>query len=327
MSKLGGSPSPSAVRCLVSGKKTKEEKIQFFKIDRGGDIKPAFPKEGEEEGTNNTRSVVEPLIGPLLDPSATLEEPIGADQSNTKLEEQIHLLKPQVDDISRIPDLGSLTQDQVEILRRYISLKETEVRDMRDQKRQYQAFVKKLSSQVEELTNRSRELVAEVDVLRRRNESVQAENHELKDKFSGDMKVLQSEMEEKLRKSGNYESQVDSLSREQQEWKAKVREELKRIKLKERELENKYELLKRDAQALLDSKDKHVLEVKKKNDALELEMESLEERLRRGNTILNAIDSKKKRLVETMRLAISLLESIDQLDASAQDADDERKVG
>jgi chromosome segregation ATPase len=312
---------------MSGGKKTKEsEKIQFFKINREGDIKPAFPKEGTEDGTNNTRSVVEPLVGPLGEGTDALGEFQGPAEGNTKLEEQIHLLKPQVDDISRIPDQGSLTQDQVDILRKYISLKETEVRDMREQKRQYKAFVKKLSSQVEELANRGRELANEVDVLRRRNESVQSENRELKDKFSGDMKGLQLEMEEKLKKSGNYESQMDSLSREQQEWKAKVREELKRIKLKERELENKYELLKRDAQALLDSKDKHVLEVKKKNDALELEMESLEERLRKGNTILNAIDSKKKRLVETMRLAISLLEAIDQLEPGAE-SEDERKVG
>ncbi len=312
---------------MSGGKKTKEEKIQFFKIDPVGDIKPAFPKEGEQDGTNNTRSIIEPLVGSLSESTDPLNELAASVEGNTKLEEQIHLLKPQVDDISRIPDLGSLSTEQVEILRKYISLKETEVRDMREQKRQYQTFVKKLSSQVEELTNRSRELATEIDVVRRRNESIQSENRELKDKFSGDMKVLQGEMEDKLKKSGHHDAQMDSLSREQQEWKAKIREELKRIKLKERELENKYELLKRDAQALLDSKDKHVLEVKKKNDALELEMESLEERLRRGNTILNAIDSKKKRLVETMRLAISLLEAIDQLDAGSEAADDERKVG
>ncbi len=314
---------------VSSGKKTKEsEKIQFFKIDRGGDLKNAFPKDGDE-GTNNTRSVVEPLVKVGEENTDPLMDLHHATQSNTKLEEQLHILKPQVEDISRIPDQGSLTQDQVEILRKYISLKETEVRDMRDQKRQYQTAVKKLSTQVEEYTNRARELANEVDILRRRNEAVQAENREVKDRFSGDMKVLQVEMEEKLKKSGNYESQMEGLSREQQEWKAKVREELKRIKLKERELENKYELLKRDAQALLDSKDKHVLEVKKKNDALELEMESLEERLRRGNTILNAIDSKKKRLIETMKLAISLLEAIDQVDAGAETRDDdgERKAG
>jgi chromosome segregation ATPase len=312
----------------MSGKKTKEsEKIQFFKIDQGGELKKAFPKDGDE-GTNNTRSIIEPLIGPgSEDSTQALEELRAAAEGNTKLEEQIHLLKPQVDDISRIPDQGSLTQDQVEVLRKYISLKEAEARDLRDQKRQYQNFVKKLSSQVEELTNRSRELATEVDVLRRRNEVVQVENREIKDKLSGDMKLLQVEMEEKLKRSGKAESQMDSLSREKEEWKAKIREELKRIKLKERELENKYELLKRDAQALLDSKDRHVLEVKKKNDALELEMESLEERLRKANTVLNAIDSKKKRLVETMKLAISLLEAIDQLDPSSGAEDDERKAG
>ena len=137
---------------------------------------------------------------------------------------------------------------------------------------------------------------------------------------------MKSDYEERLHKSGNFEAQADDLVKRREEWREKLREDLKRIKLKERELENKYELLKRDTQALLDSKDKHVLELKKKNDALELELEGLEERLRRGNTVLGSIDSKKKRLVETMRLAISLLEEIDRTDPLADD-DEERKAG
>jgi len=49
---------------------------------------------------------------------------------------------------------------------------------------------------------------------------------------------------------------MESIKRSREEWRDKIKEDLKRIKLKERELENKYELLKRDTQALLDSKDK-----------------------------------------------------------------------
>ena len=120
---------------------------------------------------------------------------------------------------------------------------------------------------------------------------------------------------------------ADDLARKQETWKEQVREDLKRIKHKERELENKYELLKRDMQALLDSKDKHVLELKKKNDALELELESFDERLRRMNSQVAGIDAKKRRLIETLRLALSLLEEIDKVDLDISDLTDRKKTG
>jgi hypothetical protein len=90
---------------------------------------------------------------------------------------------------------------------------------------------------------------------------------------------------------------------------------------------NKHELLKRDTQALLDSKDKHILEMKRKNDALDLELESLEERLRSVQSILGAIDGRKVRLIETLKLAQQLLEQLDADTSAGQFSDPERKAG
>ena len=52
-----------------SGPKTKgTDKIKFFKIDRGGDIAPAFPKDGEQpaggEPNENTFARIEPVFNP-----------------------------------------------------------------------------------------------------------------------------------------------------------------------------------------------------------------------------------------------------------------------
>ncbi len=239
------------------------------------------------------------------------------------LEVQIDLLKPQIESIQRMGD--GISDNQIETMRKYIALKEAEVRDLRDQHGQYQSFVKKLSSQVEALTRQNRDALVEAEAARRREDAARTEYRELKDRYSGDLNAQKLEYEDRLRRSGNYDAQTDELYRKKEEWKEKVREELKRIKLKEKELETKHELLRRDMQALLDSKDKHVIELKKKSDALEIEMESLEDRLRKANFVLSAIESKKKRLVETMRLAISLLEEIDNVDPGLLDK--ERKAG
>ncbi|NBT58619.1 hypothetical protein EBT16_07530 [bacterium] len=101
---------------------------------------------------------------------------------------------------------------------------------------------------------------------------------------------------------------------------------MKRIKLKERELENKYDLLRNDTQTLLDSKDKQLLDLKKKVDALNLELEQFDDRLRESANLLNGVGAKKRRLIETLKLAISLLEDIDKETMSIA-PDPERKAG
>ena len=118
--------------------------------------------------------------------------------------------------------------------------------------------------------------------------------------------------------------EANELEGKKEAWQEKVKEDLKRIKLKERELENRYELLRRDTQALLDSKDKHVLELKSKNDALELELDSIEDRLRTASAVLGAVEAKKNRVLETLRLLTGLVEA---LTAEAAEIQSDRKVG
>ena len=131
----------------MSGKKPKtknSEKIKFFKIGGDGEIKPAFPNDATKSniGTNATDNSVG-LKEPVFDDATENQTgELKIKKSNPQLEEQIHLLRPQVENIAKITDQNELTEDQVEVLRKYIALKETEVRDLLDQKRQYQAFLK-----------------------------------------------------------------------------------------------------------------------------------------------------------------------------------------
>ena len=144
-----------------------------------------------------------------------------------------------------------------------------------------------------------------------------------REKHENEIAILKNDYENQLQKSGLFQEQLQDLNRQKNVWKEKISEDLKRIKLKEKELENRYELLKKDTETLLDSKDQHFLELKKKTDALELELESLEERLRKEHAILNSVESKKRRLIETLKLAISLLEQINLEEGS----ENERKAG
>ena len=300
----------------MPGPKDKDDDSKgFFDLGDDGDIRPMKPVDPKE----TTRAIE--THAPMFqvtpnEPSARMEpDAMKSEPSEAFLEEQLDLLKPQIDNISRLSDNAALSSDQTDVLRKYLSLKEAEVRDLRDQARQYQSLLKKVSGQLDGHTRKNRDLLSDHESMKRRDESMRAELRELKDKYNSEVVRLKNEYEERLRQSGNYDSAMEELMKTREEWRDKVKEDLKRIKLKERELENKYELLKRDTQALLDSKDKHHLELKKKCDALDLELESLEDRLRHSNSVLGSIESKKRRLVETMKLAITLLEEIDTVES------------
>jgi len=251
----------------------------------------------------------QPEPEPQQEPESTPKEDLSY-----RLRSQIDLLQRQVNTIHGLGPEKKLNDGQIEIFRKYIALKEAESRDLIDQKRQYQAFLQKLDAQLKGFAKKNQQLVVDLDTSKAREEQSRKDLLGMKEKYREDLQRTKAEYEQKILQSGKASHAAEDFDRKREEWKGKIREELKRIRLKEKELENKYELLKRDTQALLDSKDQHVLELKRKSDALELEMDQLEEKLRQSNVLFSQMDSKKRRLVETLRLVMALLEQLDKPD-------------
>lgn len=217
-------------------------------------------------------------------------------------------VKPTVK-ISQNPILESNEED---VLKKYILLKEQEIRDNKEQLTQFQNQFKKQQTEHELIQQKLKGLLIEYENTKAREQEVKQQYLELKTRYKQDIEKAKNEYEEKVKRIGVDQDQAQEVLKNRSEWKDKIKEDLNKIRLKERELENKYELLKRDTQTLLDSKDKQLLELKKKNDALELELEGMEEKVIQSNTMLAAVESKKTKLIETLKLMISMLESIDQ---------------
>lgn len=248
--------------------------------------------------------------GTSIEPSVTMQSPpIGQEDS---ISESAVDLKPE------------LPKDQsFETLRNYISLKEKEVADLKEQQKQYQNVVIKLKRTQGELSQSNLRLKEDLELARANEQLIKKEMLNLREKHENEIAILKNDFDQQKTQNSNFQEQVQELNRQKNIWREKISEDLKKIKIKEKELENRYELLKRDTETLLDSKDQQILDLKKKIDAFELELESLEERLRSEHAIINSIDGKKRRLIETLKLAISLLEQLD----SSKDISEERKTG
>jgi chromosome segregation ATPase len=240
-------------------------------------------------------------------------------ESSDELENQVNHIRSQGEE-------DPLTTSQIDILKRYIELKEAEVRDLKQQQQQYQDHTQKSGVKLDSYIKQNRSLLTQVDETQRNLARLNAEMEEEHREHQEQLTLLKNDYEERLKQAGATQDQLKGLIRQKEEFKEKVREDLKRIKLKERELENKYELLRSDTQTLLDAKDRQILELKKKTDALDLELEQLDDKLRESANLLNEVSVKKRRLIETFKIALALLEDIDR-ETLGSEAISERKAG
>lgn len=84
--------------------------------------------------------------------------------------------------------------------------------------------------------------------------------------------------------------------------------DVKKVQMRERELEQKLELLKSDAETQIRHRDLKILELKRKIDAMEFDMESISQQEKRSVESRYELEDKLDKAIKTLRGAISVLE-------------------
>lgn len=84
--------------------------------------------------------------------------------------------------------------------------------------------------------------------------------------------------------------------------------DVKKVQMRERELEQKLELLKSDAETQIRNRDLKILELKRKIDAMEFDMESISLQEKRSVESRFELEDKLEKAIKTLRSAITVLE-------------------
>ena len=116
-------------------------------------------------------------------------------------------------------------------------------------------------------------------------------------------------LEAQLNRAAIIEEKYDKLAKIHEEMKAKVRRDIRKIRMREKELGNKLEMMKNDSETLLTAKDKKILQLKQQIDNLEFEIETLKEKAEGLQELARENEEKAERVVKALRLSTSLLET------------------
>ena len=138
---------------------------------------------------------------------------------------------------------------------------------------------------------------------------VENENKKLKSELSNADSNARMNLEAQLNRAGIIEEKYDKLAKHHEEMKAKVRRDIRKIRIREKELSNKLEMMKNDSETLLTAKDKKILQLKQHIDNLEFEIETLKEKAENLQELARENEEKAERVVKALRLSTSLLET------------------
>jgi chromosome segregation ATPase len=166
------------------------------------------------------------------------------------------------------------------------------------------------------------ELEKELEKLRKENELLSSAGEMTKQKLEEATGRIHQFEKQKNDRQTQFENEVrifkDGLSQkdyENQKLRLKVEElegrisaDLRKIRVRERELENRLELLKAEKTALVRSKDETILDLKRKIDSVQVEIENYKSKVIELNQKIESNQEQFNRTIRTLRLALTNLE-------------------
>lgn len=172
-----------------------------------------------------------------------------------------------------------------------------------------QQRILELEKEVEHLRGENEELASAGEIIRSRTDDLTVRISEIEKEKTEMQESAQSEI---LILKGNLQYKENEVAKARikvEELETRLKSDFKKIRVRERELENRLELLRAEKSALVRSKDEYILEQKRKIDQLSQELDNYRKKCLELNKTIEANQDQVKRTERALRLALTNLEA------------------
>jgi hypothetical protein len=197
--------------------------------------------------------------------------------------------------ISNSSSTGSFTDGRVDVeMQATIRLIREEREDLLKQLKEAKSIARDLEQDNLTLKSALDESVIEVSILRKRH-AVEIEDVKYRLSMTEDKKVL-------------AEERAKSLIGQKEKLEQKVRIDISQVRQREKELETRLEMLSIDVDSQVQSRDQKILELRRKIDSLEFNMENVSIKEQKSTDDKRKIEDKLNKIMKTLRNSIKNLE-------------------
>ncbi len=205
--------------------------------------------------------------------------------------------------------LVSGTSQDSDTLKQYLSMREQDVALLnaqlsyaREENLKSNEVIKRQSDQIDELLH-------QVSTFK---EKIQKQDVELQyagKTREGELDGIKTELKQKIDRIRFLEERVKEAADQYEHLKERVRIDIRKIRVREKELESKLEILKRDSETLIAARENKILELKRKIDLLEFNYDALQDKTEFEKKKVEQANEKIERLQKILKLAVGVADS------------------
>ncbi len=292
--------------------------IRFEELQHPDGTQLNEPLAGRGEDVNMDDLAAEEAKGGETSFEISVDEPSAEDPSPEASDQSFEM--PSEDEA---PMSSGVSSSEVKTLEKYLAIKDRELRERESNikilKGQLQKTEAKLLKSDEARRSQSLkldEVQAEIGALREDLEQKNFALQKVEDHHREEMKALQARMDGALFEANKAGKRLD-------EFRERVKQDIQKIRAQERELANKLEIQKRDADALLGAKDEKLMAQRREIDQLQFELDNLKERLVEETEKAEERSKRLSRALASLKLAQGMLSGIKEEVVPTADEDDD----
>ena len=169
-----------------------------------------------------------------------------------------------------------------------------------------QERITELESELERLRVENEELIAAGDIFKERLNKVMIRNNDLKEVYEESRKEFQDEKRTLTDTLRDQSREMDKLSVKNQELEKRLVSNIQQIRVRERELENRLELMKLDNQTLVREKDQYILDLKREIDKMKMDFDSQKNKHEEILRKLESYRSQNRRVTQGLQVILGI---------------------
>jgi hypothetical protein len=177
-----------------------------------------------------------------------------------------------------------------------------------------QERIKELEKEVDQLRQDNDDLASAGEIITQKMEDYQGrvvrlekEKNEISTQLKNEVLIIKGHLQYKDNELSKSRTKIEELD-------LRIKTDFKKIRVRERELENRLELVRAEKQALMRSKDEKILELQRKLDQMKSELDLYRTKVQDLNKSMEEQQDQMRKTVRALRVAMSNLENDSPLD-------------
>jgi chromosome segregation ATPase len=203
---------------------------------------------------------------------------------------------------------GAAHSPDADTLKKYLMLREQDVSVLSSQFRAARAQLTETEQRLRDERARAADLTHTAEEQRRRIEAFEREKAAMAASYQAEIDELKFQAKARIDKAKLLEAQVREAAEEMERIKERVRVDIRKIRVREKELENRLEIMKKDSEALIGARESKIIELKRKLDVLEFNMDLLQDQNSKEKEVSSKLRERLSKAAQVVRVAAALAE-------------------